>query len=725
MRRIFLLILFNTAVLWGYAQSANKTDIPLVRLYFHEKIDSTQKLIERFDGKPDGVFAPSDNDDLNSRLNNALTQQVDDLQNDIEASKLTENNDKIKYLRGLNECLERFLNGYRFQTIKTPALFEIVSGYKKCMELEIKKESIFPVIKTLSYDAGNILVNSVSFADNEGLEDSKNILVLKVCHDHPEKMLMVLSQHPDLPYADSLIVVAARKQPDNLYTYAAAYNKLAQRIRSNPDSLVQLISKLSQMREGRLYFPFLDNLIKGKTTFDEIEAALHDDEKYYSLLVKTEIDYADEMRRRDTPLAIIAMQGKLADKAKEVYVNVINGLHESPDNIRFKKIQHLSPEELYYLAVMTEDEIYTSSYVKGVYPRIWEQMKTTKGGDSLLMRVRFDHFKKWIKMAANYNTLDDFLKRMDKGNAQILMKAFVNKLDQTNSLEDAVDVADSYASINDKNIHNLILNQVQYNLNQAQKESNKRAISIYKILNTLFLSIDSSNHVDVSATLGIPPVYFMPNKLMRNDSGRIIIQQFFYGDKDGNTVFNAFLNRFRDANWRITSNDKWVTVSSTKGVPVSIYSNRPLDDETSKDEEAQLALDDYLSDHDLHPSMVIHRGHSYYLPSTLEQLDSSAKLVLLGSCGAYQHLSKVLGTCPTAQIVSSRQTGSGTINGPMIDIIVEQLRQGKNLDWPVLWKIIGNQVAHKEYFDDYVPPYKNLGAVFIMAYQKQQMNQED
>ncbi len=492
-----------------------------------------------------------------------------------------------------------------------------------------------------------------------------------------------------------------------------------------PDSLVQLISKLSQMREGRMYFPFLDNLTKGKTTFDEVDAALKDDEKYYSLLVKTEIDYADEMRRRDTPLAVIAMQSKLADKAKEVYVNVINGLHESPDNIRFKKIQHLSPEELYYLAVMTEDEIYTSSYVKGVYPRIWAQMKTTKGGDSLLMRVRFDHFKKWIKMAANYNTLDDFLKRMDKGNAQILMKAFVNKLDQTNSLEDAVDVADSYASINDKNLHDLILNQVQYNLKQANQTGNKRAESIYKILNTLFLSIDSSNHVDVAATLGIPPVYFMPNKSMRNDSGRIIIQQFFYGDKDGNNIFNSFLANFRSGNWRITSNNQWVTVSSTKGVPVSIYSNRPLDDETSKDEEAQLALGDYLIDHDLHPSMVIHRGHSYYLNSTLDKLDTSGKLVLLGSCGGYQSLSKVLQNCPVAQVISSRQTGSGTINGPMINIIVEQLRQGKNLNWPALWKVIGTQVSHKEYFDDYVPPYKNLGAVFIMAYQKQQMNTED
>ena len=724
MKKLFLFLVLYPAVLLLNAQSSNKPDIPLVRLYFHEKIDSTQKLIEKYDGKPDEKFTPSDDDDLNSRLNNALIQQVDDLQNEIEASKLTENNDKIKYLRGLNECLQKFLVGYRFQTIKTPVLIEIVSGYKQCMDLNIKKESILPVIQKLSYDAGDILANSVSFAGNEGIDASKDMLVLKICNEHPEKMMVTLSKHPDLPYVDSLVVLAARRQPDELYTYAAAYNKLAQRIRSNPDSLVQLISRLSQMSSGRLFFPFLDNLVSGRTTFDEIGTALKDDQKYYSLLVKTEIDYAERMRHRDTPLSLQAMQSKLADKAKEVYVNEINGLHESPDAIRFKKIQHLSPEELYYLAVMTEDEIYTSSYVKGVYPRIWAQMKSPRG-DSLLMLVRFDHFKKWIKMAANYNTLDDFLKRMDKGNAEILMKAFVNKLDQTNTLEDAVDVADSYASINDKNLHDLILNQVQYNLNQANQTGNKREESIYKILNTLFLSIDSSNHIDVAATLGIPPVYFMPNKSMRDDSGRIIIQQFFYGDKDGNNVFNAFVNHFSNANWRINSNAQWITVSSTKGVPVKIYANRPLDDESSKDEEAQLALGDYLIDHDLHPSMIIHRGHSYYLNSTLDKLDTSGKLVLLGSCGGYQSLNKVLKNCPVAQVISSRQTGSGTINGPMIDIIVEQLRQGKDLNWPALWKVIGRSVAHQEYFDDYVPPYKNLGAVFIMAYQKQQMNTED
>jgi len=726
MKKIYsLLFIIGYFINFAVAQSSNKPDIPLVRLYFHEKIDSTQKQIKKYDGKDDDVFKPSDNDDLNNRINDALTTQVDALQVEIEQSKKTENNDKIRYLRGLNECLEKFLAAYRYQYIKSPALIDVVTGFKNCMALDEKKQSIVSEIQKYSFDVGDILVGSVSFSDNESIEECKDLLLLKECGEHPERIMKVLSKHPDLSYADSLIKVAARTQPDELYTYAAASNKLADRIHDNPDSLVQLIARVSKMTTGRMFFPFLDNLYAHKISFDEVEAALREETKYYSLLVKTEIDYADRVRRRDTPLSMKVLQSKLADKAKEVYVNVINGLHESPDNIRFRKIENLSPEELYYLAVMTEDEIYTSSYTHGVYPFIWKQMKTDKGGDSLLMRVRFDHFRKWIKMAANYNTLDDFLKRMDKGNAEVLMKAFVNGLEKSSTLEDAVDVADSYAGINDKAMNDLILNQVQYNLQQAKRSGNKKAADIYTILNTLFLSMDSSNHIDVSATLGIPPVYFMPNKTMLDDSGRIIIQQFFYGDKDGKGIFNSFLNSFSNANWRITYAPKWAVVSSTKGVPVKIYSNKPLDEEKDLDADAQEALNQYLYDDDLNPSMVIHRGHSYYLRSTLDQLAESSQLVLLGSCGGYQSLNQVLQTCPTAQIISSRQTGSGTINGPMINIIVEQLRQGKDLNWPVLWKTIGKVVSHKEYFDDYVPPYKNLGAVFIMAYKKEQMNTED
>jgi hypothetical protein len=125
-------------------------------------------------------------------------EKVDALQKEIEASKLTENNDKIRYLRGLNECLQKFLLGYRVRKIKSPVLIEIVSAFAECMERDEKKESIESIIEKYSYDAGDILVNSVAFSANEGMQGARDVLVLKVCNEHPEKMMMVLSKHPQI-----------------------------------------------------------------------------------------------------------------------------------------------------------------------------------------------------------------------------------------------------------------------------------------------------------------------------------------------------------------------------------------------------------------------------------------------------------------------------------------------------------------------------------------------
>jgi hypothetical protein len=330
------------------------------------------------------------------------------------------------------------------------------------------------------------------------------------------------------------------------------------------------------------------------------------------------------------------------------------------------------------MAVTGEEVIYTSSYVKGVYPRVWQKMKNPKS-DSLLMSVRFDHFKKWIKMAANYNTLDDFLKRMDKTNAQLLMKAFVNNLDKTKNLEDAVDVANSYASITEPDVRQLIMDQVKWNLEQAKQAKNIRAQDIYSILDTLFLSMDTTNHINVSEKLGIPPVYYMPYKNLRDSSGKIIVQQFFYGDKDGKTFFNAFLSSYSKGNWKITSAKEWVTVSSTKGIPIVIYANKPLDETKNLDAQAQADLDDYLAEKGIEPTVVIHRGHSYWLPATIDQLVPSAEVVFLGSCGGYQSLDKILRICPSAQIIASSKQAVAPLNQPIIDLILDELRQGNDL----------------------------------------------
>ena len=701
----------------GYAQPSNK--IPLSRLYFHESIEATQKKILQLDGKDDDLFTPTANESLNKELTGTVTKKVNGIRDAIEADSTLDNNNKIKFLRGLNEVLQGYISSCRYESLKYSVLPELLDDYVECMKITQSSQSIENKIYSYPYEMGKILIRSIAFADDPKLGNCQNIVTLKYCDKYKDDAIKVLSQNPNLPFTDSLLGVIARRDPETVYSYAASTTALATKIRNNPDSLVHTISLMSRAKTGRQYFPFLDNLYRGKITFKEIDAVMDNDVKYYKLLVETEIDYADRMRLRDTPLAITSLYAKLQKSAIDPFINNINGLHESDDKIRFKSLEPFGPEDLYYMAVTGEEVIYTSSYVKGVYPRVWQKMKNPKS-DSLLMSVRFDHFKKWIKMAANYNTLDDFLKRMDKTNAQLLMKAFVNNLDKTKNLEDAVDVANSYASITEPDVRQLIMDQVKWNLEQAKQAKNIRAQDIYSILDTLFLSMDTTNHINVSEKLGIPPVYYMPYKNLRDSSGKIIVQQFFYGDKDGKTFFNAFLSNYSKGNWKITSAKEWVTVSSTKGIPIVIYANKPLDETKNLDAQAQADLDDYLAEKGIEPTVVIHRGHSYWLPATIDQLVPSAEVVFLGSCGGYQSLDKILRICPSAQIIASKQTGSGAVNQPIIDLILDELRQGNDLNWPQLWIKLSKKFGNNELFDDYVPPHKNLGALFIMAYKKLQ-----
>jgi hypothetical protein len=102
----------------------------------------------------------------------------------------------------------------------------------------------------------------------------------------------------------------------------------------------------------------------------------------------------------------------MTSRAQRHFIREINARHSEPDNVRFRRLDGLTPQELYYLAVLGEDEIYTSSYTRGVYPAIFARMANPRG-DSLIMSVQGDYFRKFIKMAAGYNTLTHFLGTMD------------------------------------------------------------------------------------------------------------------------------------------------------------------------------------------------------------------------------------------------------------------------------------------------------------------------
>lgn len=714
-KSIIVFIVFFWTVTFSYGQDyLTLPTIPAMRQLHHEYIIKSLAQIDSL---------KLQNSKLSKSEIDGVRIQVTRMRIDIETNDRLDNNGKYKWLRGVNEILSGFIKAYHAKSMTAVQYPELVNAYDLSLHLEWSGVSIEPIIKSNNIEIAQLIIDNYGLKENIGMSKSKDVLLLKLCDKYPSRILSLLSQNPNNRYADSLIVVAGFKNPEDLYTYAAAPNALGKKIQSVNHPFIKLVAQLSLTRTGRMYFPFLDNIYKRILPIDSITPYVRNDTSigYFKLLVKTRIQYAERMAWGDTPMVANVLTAKLKSKAVELFINDINALHdENNETIRFKKIEGLSPEELYYLAVLGEDEMYTSSFVSGVYPRIFSRMKIARS-DQLLANLKNDYYKKFLKIAASYNKLDDFLSRMDKIDAEILMRNFVSGLDKTGSLEDAVDVADSYAVIYNNNLRKLILKQVQSELIRCNDIHEMRGVAIYELLNNLFLSLETGNKNDLSAKLGIKPIYELAAKdLIDSLNGKIIMQQFFYGDKDGVVVFNAFLNKFRNPQWRIVNKPNWVEVSSVKGLPITIYSNLPLDETLELDEHSQDSLITYLENNNLTPTIAIHRGHSYYLNHTIKNIPASAKLILLGSCGGYQKMNDVLANCPEAHIIASKQVGTGIINQGLIDVISDYLRRGKNLNWPELWNNLAIRFSGtaKEKFDDYVPPYKNLGAIFISAYQK-------
>ena len=693
----------------------------------HDVIDREQQNIMNSDGKTDKLFTPSNSDEVNYLITQALVKRTDVIQYLIETDKGFDHRLKVNYLYGLENLLKYFRQNWKSgsdKKISPVSLPLIITAFEESVKLDREGKSIENVINSLPYDAGTTLMKAGIFDNNPGLLVAKQNLIRKYCAKYPQRTFLTLHQNPDMPFADSLVRIVAKKYPRQLYDFAASSGKLGNVIRNIDDDIfIQSVAKMAKSKSGQQYFPFLDNIVNGKLTFEEIDKIKDDSVAYYKLLVKTQMEYVGRALNRDTAFEFASLTDRLERKAKEQFVNTINALHDANAEYRFRCIQPLNAFELYYLAVSTDGTIYTSSFVKGIYPLMMK--KIGYRGDSLLMSLYFDKYRKFIKMSAGFNTLSDFLSTFpakkagaDESDAEKLMKAFVSKLEQGNGLEDGVDVADSYASISEslKPIASEMLKNIEANYKRNLSTNNKRGIQIYKILRTLFLSADSTQKIDLTKELGIPPVYGLPFTSLLYDSSHVAVQLFIYGDRDGRGVFPGLINMFSNSNWKIDqSNKQWVTVTAAKGKAVSLYMNRPLPEETSEDAKAQEALCDYLEKNKIIPTITINRGHSYNAPYTIEQMSTASKIVFMGSCGGYRMIHDILEKAPDAHIIGTKQIADAPVNNPFLKLIMEKLRVGSNIEWIPFWKELDSMVTDK-IFEDYVPPHKNLGALFIKAY---------
>ncbi len=699
--------------------------IPLQRKMWHDKIDRSQKVASAFDGKSDdGMIYYAEDSVATNLLTQALLHDVDQMQIMIENipfnndATTAEGQQKIRYLSDLNEMVQKFNKDNKVdpvfwrRTVNNFRSMLIARHEGKLLEFVRRHPDIYS------------LQNAQMF---EGNKEARAYVYTQVGKKEPIMMINRLHEYAKESFACEIIAAAAHVDPSKIYNYASSTNyTLSNAVRRCNDPLVQTIVRIASESKSPLKaMPFLSWIYSGKKTISEIDQITASQDLYYKSLIMLKV-------QNESGLGDKTLTDDLQYRGLK-YIREMNDLHDERDPVRFKVIEGFKPHELYFLMVYGQDEIYTSSFT-GTFKRMIERMKDTMKGDQLLQSVRYDKFRTFIRMCAGYNTLSTFLGTMSQENKMKLMTDFIANLDKgkEDELEDAVDVADAFGSINDQELLNFLQNEIKRNYERSYKERSLKGMRVYALLATLFNGLRGSDNQDAiqqqSDILNLPPINLVQYKNLVNDSGIVYQQVFFYGDDDGRASFASFLAAFRDGKWKVNQSKYWTTITSSAGKPVVIYANNPLTE--PEDEEAQKQLCNYLAQKEITPTIVIHRGHSYHLPLTLERLNKNTRIVMLGSCGGYHNLSVVLDHSPEAHIISSKQTGAMAVNEPIIKNIQTRLLEGKDVEWIGMWKDLNGYFtskasSHKDTFNDYIPPHKNLGAIFIKAYRRLSSTDEE
>ena len=56
---------------------------------------------------------------------------------------------------------------------------------------------------------------------------------------------------------------------------------------------------------------------------------------------------------------------------------------------------------------------------------------------------------------------------------------------------------------------------------------------------------------------------------------------------------------------------------------------------------------------------------------------------------------------------------------PFFNLLMEKIRLGNDIEWIPFWNEFKRAAGSVEGFEDYIAPHKNLGAIFIKAYNSQ------
>jgi hypothetical protein len=590
-------------------------------------------------------------------------------------------------------------------------------SYKSVLAALIYQKPVAQAMVAVEPRRSQLLATTFSQYKEHVLLD--DITVYKRIAASPEFIIQFLESKPEFRFADSLLYQAVVYNPTKFISYLNKNDgPVQQKIRNSKNTYLRQIVLLSYDKSASELMPFVIQLAEGKMAAEEVTETRKDVVKYFQLLVNT---LKESRTSADSSSVFLKLlRNGVRQKALAFYVNQVNELHNAKDPVRFASVKNLRPEDLYYIITSCGEELYTSSYL-GLYKRLMEQFKD-QSADALFDLVQYDNFHTFLRLAANYNVADHFLRNMSPDRMGQVLHRFIGGIenDPNSGLDRAMDIADFFAGIDSTEINGLVERELQSNLSSSISGHRYLGVKLYSTLLEVFEAAKENGEINkLWATLGNYEV--LKRNALENKAGEIVQLVLFYGDDDGKSSFGNFLKLYGDKKkWELSKNENWVSIRSLAGEPIVIYANLPLDSEEELDLRAQDSLLEHLQAQSIQPSVLIHRGHSYHLDKTLKRLNPSVRLAILGSCGSYNKSISLASVNPDIQVIGSKKTGSKSINDPIIDVINETLLEQRDLSWPEIWSKLSTRFSKDEgtlsLFNEYFSPDSNLSLFVLKLY---------
>jgi hypothetical protein len=636
--------------------------------------------------------------------------------NKIFESNLENDLKKILTENGLNHCIQVLDNSKTRLPHKNEDWFKRKYNYEN--EIKQKKQELTKAI-TNTFHLNKTQLSLLSWARNINKIDSNLLSIIKspignrfidyLAAYHPHIILKNKETLKNLPEFPNIVNKLAYFSPNSIKKYLGnSDNVIAKTIQASTEPIPKtIIGIFNQYQYNTKAYSLIHKILNRELTLDEAHRIGQSEVPYLKTLMSITV--------QKNPLGIHSVE----EEQNQLSLKFIRSINDNPSQSHpnLREIKQFNAKEIYSLMVLGKEEIFQFAF-DNCYSVFIQNLGETSMID-FLPKVNQYKFREFCTLLANFHKFPELFYRNStpESRQQFLEKLTKIDFSDINCIEEAAVLCEFVNNCDHSEIQIAVQKIIKAEYDLAETRKDQLAMAVYSLLasnigNRALVHQDwfkqkkesfskfSLSYIDVAE--------------LKKKHNKIIEVSFFYNDGDGVASFNNYIQMFRSMpKWYIQDLGSYYYISSLEGNDYDIFANKP-----QQEIAGQQAIRDYLVYNNLEPSIIVHRGHSYHSQKTIDQMVGSPKFIFMGSCGGYYKISELLVRSPDAQILSTKQVGTMSINDPMLKSIREILRTNKNLDWPLFWADQEMKLRGNKDFKMYIPPHKNNGALFVNAFFK-------